>query len=53
MFAAAAGINQPTPLTLVFGEDVKKREVMRRPVNIIRGSGDGAVPIQLLRLCSK
>jgi len=53
VWGCAAGISQPTPLTLEYGENIRRRQVMRRPYNIIKGPGDGTVDIKTLRLCYK
>lgn len=43
----------PTSSTLQYREDIKKRQVLRRPGNIIKGPGDGTVNLKTLRLCNK
>lgn len=49
---AAAGANVPTPMTLLYREDIAYRQPMQRPYDMITGPGDGSISLKSLRLCS-
>uniref|UniRef100_A0A383V969 Lecithin:cholesterol acyltransferase-domain-containing protein n=1 Tax=Tetradesmus obliquus TaxID=3088 RepID=A0A383V969_TETOB len=46
------GANVPTPMTLLYRDDIAYRQPMQRPYDMITGPGDGSISLKSLRLCS-